>query len=385
MKVLHLNTHGEGGSYEYAATLSRALVEIGTDSRIVTRQDTARNGTDKILRRASLAFAKGAWHGTRRTWGAPCVEEIDADVVHLHTVADWFDVPAWLARLPKRIRVVIGMHDLWHVSGGCFVHGACERFRDKCEPCPLLHFPANHILAADELRRKRAIYQQREVRFVANSRWLKSIVAASPVVNGAEVAVIPPSVDTRVFRSLERDECRAGFGLESDDLVVSTGCASLTDTNKDTPGLLEVLAALNEPRLRVLVFGHGAIPCPTDLRVKWLGAMKHKESLARIYNASDVFVSASRMETYGLTLAEALACGTPVVAYKVGGIPEAVPPGPAVTLVDPYDRLAFQSALRDILARRESLLAGRSALAETTARRCNPSAAAAAAFEIYHR
>jgi glycosyltransferase involved in cell wall biosynthesis len=310
---------------------------------------------------------------------------MDADVVHLHTVADWFDVPAWLARLPKRIKVVIGMHDLWHVSGGCFVYGACERFRDKCLPCPLLHFPANHVLAQNELQRKREIYQQREVRFVANSQWLKSIVSGSPVVNGAAVAVIPPPVDTQVFRALDRDECRVGFGLKPDDLVVSTGCASLTDTNKDTPGLLEILAALNEPRLRVLVFGDGSISCPTNLRVKWLGAMKNKESLARIYNASDIFASASKMETYGLTLAESLACGTPVVAYKVGGIPEAVPLGPTAALVDPYARIAFQSTLRDFLSGRESLLAGSSALAETTARRCNPSVAAAAALEIYHR
>jgi glycosyltransferase involved in cell wall biosynthesis len=352
MKVLQLNTHNEGGSYEYAATLSRGLVEIGVDSRVLTRQDSARPQSDKVLRRASLSFAKGAWHGTRRTWGAPRPEEIDADVVHLHTVADWFDLPAWLARLPTRIRVVIGLHDLWHVSGGCFVHGACERFRDKCKPCPLLHFPANHILAADEQRRKRAIYQRCQVRFVANSQWLKSFVAGSTVVNGAEVAVIPPPVDTRVFRPLDRDECRAGFGLESDDLVVSTGCASLTDTNKDTPRLLEILAALNEPGLRVLVFGDGTIPCPTNLRVTWLGPVRDKQILAKVYSASDVFASASRMETYGLTLAEAQACGTQVVAYRVGGIPEAVSESDGARLCVPFDQNDFQEALATILRKR---------------------------------
>jgi glycosyltransferase involved in cell wall biosynthesis len=270
---------------------------------------------------------------------------MDADVVHLHTVADWFDVPAWLAELPKRIKVVIGMHDLWHVSGGCFVYGACERFHDKCLPCPLLHFPAKHILAANELRRKREIYRQREVRFVANSQWLKSNVAGSPVVYGAAVAVIPPPVDTRVFHILDRTQCRARLGLGPEALVVATGCASLTDKNKDTPGLLRMLRELEVPGLVVLVFGDGQISAPPGLDVRFLGKQTCRESLARIYSAADLFTSASRMETYGLTLAEAYACGCAVVAHDTGGISEALPKDASVSLVPLQDRAAFVAAL----------------------------------------
>ncbi len=40
------------------------------------------------------------------------------DVVHLHTVADWFDVPRWLETLPRRIGVVIGVHGMWHLQEG---------------------------------------------------------------------------------------------------------------------------------------------------------------------------------------------------------------------------------------------------------------------------
>jgi glycosyltransferase involved in cell wall biosynthesis len=346
MNILHLNTHLEGGSQTYAQVLSDALVAMGETSQVVNRCMEHRPLSDKFLRRGSLAFTKGAWHGTHRTLAPPQRELVEAaDVIHLHTVADWFDVPAWLKSLPKQKRIVVSLHDLWHVSGGCFVHDGCGRFAHGCGNCPLLRFPANRFLASHEQRRKAQAYRDVGARFVANSQWLKELVLASPVLAGAEIAVIPPPVDTAVFRPLDRARCRADFGLDETDLVVATGCASLTDTNKDTSGLLQILAAMNESRLRVLVFGDGQITCPPNLRVSWLGPQRDKQNLARIYSAADVFASASRMETYGLTLAETYACGSAVVAYEVGGVPEAVPAGPWTYLAPAQDRDAYVAKL----------------------------------------
>ena len=66
----------------------------------------------------------------------------------------------------------------------------------------------------------------------------------------------------------------------------------------------------------VLAFGEGAVPVPQGLNVRFIGGIRERRDLARLLAAADVFASASLMETYGLTLVEAMACGTPVVAFE---------------------------------------------------------------------
>src|ERR1700746_1702704 len=103
MRVLHLNTHSSGGSYEYAALLSTALTERGIESRVLCKNAPAKSGRfflDRLIRRASVLLSREPWHGTRRLLLPPGPEELaSVDVVHLHTVADWFNVPRWLGEL----------------------------------------------------------------------------------------------------------------------------------------------------------------------------------------------------------------------------------------------------------------------------------------------
>ena len=123
--------------------------------------------------------------------------------------------------------------------------------------------------------------------------------------------------------------------MPADAFVIITGGASLTDENKNVPWLLEQLSRLPDlDRVIVLAFGEGAVPVPDRLNVRFTGGIRDRRDLARLFAAADVFVSASLMETYGLTLVEAMACGTPVVAFRVGGIPEAAPDGQGAILCD---------------------------------------------------
>jgi glycosyltransferase involved in cell wall biosynthesis len=100
------------------------------------------------------------------------------------------------------------------------------------------------------------------------------------------------------------------------------------------------------------------VAVPDGLNVRFTGAIRSRTDLARLFAAADVFVSASLMETYGLTLVEAMACGTPVVAFRVGGIPEAAPDGQGAILCAPQDDTAVNEAimkLRNSKQLRESL------------------------------
>jgi glycosyltransferase involved in cell wall biosynthesis len=358
MRVLHLNAHASGGSYEYAALLCAALAEQGIESRLLCKNSQPSRGSrsflDRVVRRSYVSLSIEPWHGTRRLSSPPATEELNQiDVVHLHTVADWFDVPHWLEMLPRRIGVVITIHDMWHITGGCFLYRGCDRYTTEnspCDSCPILRWPANRVLARAAYSRKLRAYRNCGARMVANSHWLADLAGRSAIAKACGgVRVIPPGIDTKVFKPHDKELCRKQLGLSRDAFVIATGGASLKDTNKNVRWLLEQLSLLPElGNVIVLAFGEGAVQVPDRLDVRFAGDIGDRCDLARLLAAADVFVSASLMETYGLTLVEAMACGTPVVAFRVGGIPEAAPDGQGAILCGPQDGAAFLETITNL-------------------------------------
>jgi len=185
---------------------------------------------------------------------------------------------------------------------------------------------------------------------VANSHWLAELAGRSAISKACGgVHVIPPGIDTRIFKPHHKELCRKQLGLPADAFVITTGGASLKDTNKNLPWLLEQLSLLPElGKVIVLVFGEGAVPAPDRLNLRFEGGIRDRCDLARLLAAGDVFVTASLMETYGLTLIEAMACGTPVVAFRVGGIPEAAPDGQGAILCGPQDGAVLLEAITNL-------------------------------------
>ena len=359
MRVLHLNTHSSGGSHEYAALLSTALAEQGIESHVLSRDSQGLQPNkpflDRVIRKAYVSFSTEPWHGTRRLLSPPRAEELQGfDLVHLHTVADWFNVPSWLETLPSGIGVVITLHDMWHFTGGCFLYRGCDRFTETCAPCPILKTPLNRVLAKDEQRRKLQAYRSRRVQFVANSQWLANLADRSAIVRACGSSqVIPPGIDTDVFRPQDKAQYRAELGIPADAFVIVAGAASLTDTNKNIPWLLEQLAGLPELEdVLVVLAGEGTLKIPVGLHVRLTGGAADRIKRAMLFSAADVFVSASLMETYGLMLVEAMSCGIPVVAFRTGGVPEAVPEQGGI-LCEQLDADAFKTAIQKLRHREE--------------------------------
>ena len=353
MRVLHLNTHSLGGSYQYAFLLSTALAEQGIESHVFSRESQLQTGKpflDRVVRKAYVSLSSQPWHGTRRLLSSPGAEELQGfDVVHIHTVADWFNIPKWLEILPSRTGLVITLHDMWHFTGGCFLYRGCERFTKTCAPCPILKTPLNRVLAKDEQRRKLQTYRNRHVRFVANSQWLADLANRSAIVKACgRSRVIPPGIDTEVFRPRDKAQCRAELGIQPDAFVIAAGAASLMDTNKNIPWLLNQIAGLPElEHVLVVLAGEGTLQIPVNVNVRLTGGVADGHKRAMLFSASDVFISASLMETYGLTLIEAMSCGIPVVAFRTGGIPEAVPEQGGI-LCELLNADAFKTAIQEL-------------------------------------
>jgi len=249
------------------------------------------------------------------------------DIVHMHWTSKWFDFESFFGSIPETIPVVWTVHDVGLLTGGCCLFDGCHGFETGCETCPELRVPWFSFLTRNEWQRKRKVLGKHRHYLVANSSWTQEKAARPNVFSGIEnVTVIHPSVDTAIFRSVNRDSVRSELGISPSSFVVGFGCAALTDPNKGFSAFAEIVNGLKTDQgISVLVFGEGNIPEFADnVEVVHVGKVVSEQRLAEIYSAMDLFFVTSKMETFCQVAIEAQACGTPVCAFDAGGIGDAI-------------------------------------------------------------
>ncbi|MGE4291007.1 MAG: glycosyltransferase [Desulfovibrio sp.] len=257
------------------------------------------------------------------------------DIAHLHWLHCGLLRIESLARL--KMPVVWTIHDMWAFTGVCHYAGACERYLQGCGVCPALASANPDDISARTFARKAATYPRMNLTVVSPSRWLAGLARKSPLLGARRVEVIPNGLDTQRYAPLseaERNRARARFGLPlianargRRPLLLFGADFALEDTRK---GGQDLLAALAQARLPVdlAIFGNSApVPELEGLRVHGLGYLKNDADLVRAYAACDLYVLPSQQDNLPNTVLESLACGTPVLAYDTGGIPEMIEDG----------------------------------------------------------
>lgn len=305
-------------------------------------------------------------------------------VVHGHNLhgaflpgGGYFDLRA-LPQLSHELPVLLTLHDAWLTTGHCAQSLGCDRWRTGCGSCPdlTLYAPLERDGTAANWRRKRDILQRSRLRVATPSAWLMRKVEDSIVAAGCvERRVIPNGVDTSVFAPGDRLEAAHRLGLP-DDAHVLVAVANEIRTNrwKDYPTLEAATARLpgeigDGRPVVVLAVGTDADPVRFDgAELRFVPGVTSAQAVAGILRAAHVFLHPTRVDTFPTTVLEALACGVPVVATAVGGVPEQVRPleGPdgaagaatgalvpasdAAALAATAARLCRDPGLRDALA-----------------------------------
>jgi glycosyltransferase involved in cell wall biosynthesis len=259
-------------------------------------------------------------------------------------------------------------------TGGCHFDGGCGRFRDSCGRCPQLESQSENDLSSQSLGRKVATAGKigaERLTVVGPSRWLTEEARRSAVLGRFESLTIPYGLETDVFRPRERSVVRQLVDIPEDAKVVLFLADGLSNRRKGFDLLVKALGSLGRlENTYLMAVGEGTGEAASQLRIplKVIPTVKDDRFLSFIYSAADVFAMASRADNLPNTVLESLACGTPVVAFSVGGIPDLVVPEETGLLVAEGDTAALAGALERVLGddelRQSMSLRGREAILE---------------------
>jgi len=294
----------------------------------------------------------------------------DADVVHLHWVQWEMLSIADIARIRKPI--VWTLQDMWAFCGA--EHYTTDyRWRDGYRRDNRPAHESGFDLNRHCWLRKRK-HWRRPLQIVCPSQWLADCVRASALMHEWPVAVVPNPIDTARWQPIDQPLARQLMGLPQDcHLLLFGAMGGGNDPRKGFDLLLATLALLrSEPtlqNLQLVVFGQLAPQSPPQLgfTVHYTGHLHDDLSLRALYSAADAMVIPSRQDNLPNTGIEAHACGTPVVAFNTGGLPDIVDDRVTGALAKPFELASLAAAIRWVLAdsdRRQQLGASARARAE---------------------
>jgi glycosyltransferase involved in cell wall biosynthesis len=280
------------------------------------------------------------------------------DVLHCHNLhGDYFDLRAlpWLSR---KIPVVLTLHDAWLLSGHCAHSFDCDRWKTGCRQCLDLTIlpPIQRDAAAYNWRRKQKIHANSKLYVAAPSKWLMHKVEQSILKNAMiEGRIIPNGVDLSVFHPADKQAVRKELGIAGDARVLFFTANTIRQNLwKDYQTMQAAVAFIaerfNDQRTIFVALGEVG---PKDqigrAHIRFVPYQNDPSAVARYYQVADVYIHATRADTFPNTVLEALACGTPVVATAVGGIPEQMEDGHTGFLVPPGDAVKMATSIQKLL------------------------------------
>ncbi|MBD2504258.1 glycosyltransferase family 4 protein [Anabaena azotica] len=362
MKILHVSTSDiSGGAARATYRLHGGLQNMGLDSQMLVQEKSSHDQTviaPRIRLFQGIAKAKLTFEALplklyrhRKStpfflqWLpdriAPQVAKINPDVINLHWVSAAFMQIETLAKLKQPL--VWTLHDMWGFTGGCHVTGGCDRYQLSCGACPQLYSNTDKDISHWVWQRKSKAWKNLDITLVSPSHWLAQCARSSSLFQDKRIEVIPHGLDTQKYRPINQHFAREIHNLPQDKKLILFGAIQATsDINKGfhllQPALQQLSKAGQKDDIEVVIFGANKPENTPDLgfRTHYLGYLNDDISLATAYSAADVMLVPSLQESFGQTASEALACGTPVVAFNATGLKDIIDHQQNGYLAQPY-------------------------------------------------
>lgn len=377
MKVLQINSHyDQGGAARIVACIHRQLLEDGHESYVAygrgkrPREQNVYQFNNLLDVYASAFVSRAAGiHGwsnkiaTRRLHRF--MDKIQPDIVHMHALHGYYiNLPMFFEYINKhKIPCVWTFHDCYAFTGNCGYYFSCEKWKIGCENCPNIHnYPNSQFFDFTKwmwLKKKQMFTSVEQMVVVTPSEWLTEDARHS-FMGKYECITIRNGIDTNnLFYPRNKEQCREKYGYKLDEKLILGIAVGFDDIRKGAKYVIQLAKDLQE-EAKVILIGWSSKNdhmLEGTSNIITLPNTSNTEMLAEYYSMADVFVIPSLAENYATVTLESMACGTPVVGFDVGGIPEQLENNKGI-VVEAGNQEEFNRAVREACSESSKLLRG---------------------------
>lgn len=357
MKVLHINKSDlDGGAAIAGYRLHKGLLAQGVNSRLLVGKVTSSDdtvgiipsgSTKKLLEKSLARFI--SYFGLNYIHILNSVDipkhsfYQEADVLNFHNLHagtgyfNYLTIPLLTEEKPA----IFTLHDMWSFTGHCAYSYDCDRWKTGCGKCP---YPDTYpTIQTDntylEWKLKNWVYSRSRLTIVTPSYWLTE-QAKQSMLKHFDIHHIPYGIDTQTYQALDSEQCRSVLGIPKHKKVLMFGAQSLTDSRKGGDLLVKALQCLPESlksETLLITLGNRSKTISQSIKMETLnlGYVNSERLQSIAYSAADLFIFPTRADNLPLVLQESMACGTPMVSFQIGGIPDLVRPGITGYLAEP--------------------------------------------------
>lgn len=350
MKIVHISTSDKiGGAALAAKRLNDAFNQVNDTSKLIVLNESAVNkdviSIVKGKQKYNSKLKQFVTESIKRKLLAPqytlslgwCGYDLykqkelqEADVIYIHwTGFGFLSIKGFAKILDLNKPTIVFMHDMWFITGGCHHSFECNLYKSQCAKCPKIgNKSLNSIVSITFDLKKKFLTQYKNLNIVTPSNWLADCVRQSALFKNTNINVIPNLIDTHFLKPVEKYIAREIFNLPTDKKILLFGAnGGKSDKFKGWDYLVSAISKIERKDVIIALFG-GHISDNEKKQLKFpvnsFGYLHDEYSTMLLYNAADVFIMPSLAENFPNTILESLSCGTPVVGFNIGGIPDLI-------------------------------------------------------------
>ena len=338
-KVLFINySYAYGSTGRLVQDIGAALEKQGVETYYACKKATAHHKNLYMIGNKFVHLCAGLHSRVSGLQGYSCtaatqalitfMDQLKPDVIHLHNLhGNYINIHIlfrWLSK--QNCKIVWTLHDCWPFTGNCayfnFVdRNDCNKWKDgtSCKKCPDIHryppswfFDRGHKMFRD----KAALYPFPKLHIVTVSHWLEKQVKQS-MLKECDVRTIYNWINLETFTPAATKASTDRYKQK----VLLLAIASDWSREKGIKEILDVAEQLQD-RVGFILVGNCRKQWKKPLSNVYYEGPASQSEIVKLYNICDAVLSLATAETFGLTVAEGLACGKPAIVRNVGACPE---------------------------------------------------------------
>lgn len=357
MKIVLVNTFGHAGAANSCIRLHMGLRKAGIESFLLLLKDTSSSSvTHKAVCTTKYEIPSSPWwnrkkqplavaSNIKREILAAVPEKLEwfsfanagyditdhefykqADIVNLHWVSGFIDY-ASIKNIAKPI--VWTLHDMNPFTGGCHYSGGCDLFVKSCKPCPQLESISDvEATGIDHAYKLHSLSKVNNLSIVTPSNWLTRESKRSSLFGSKLHSTIPYGLDETIFKPGNRQELRTKYKLpQGKKVILFVAYKSLFIKRKGYKELTDAFEDFKGNDVTLLAVGGTGNESQENSNLIDFGFVHGEAQMAELYSLADLFIIPSLEDNLPNTVIESLLCGTPVVGFDTGGIPDMIVDG----------------------------------------------------------